>query len=224
VTGIARKRHKLDSTKLFASILIFSIFISLYQSINPSQWAVVVHLHLVDAGKSTSLRTGCSQRRGCGIAPAARTFLLLSHHPFSPTLPRRHSPHRKFKVTRGGGRQFSRDLDPRFRANNPEPESSSEEESSEEEEEEEPVAKLAPEMAALNLKLGNTVSVEEQEEDEDNMSRAERKALKKKQADEAAKKKAAAKPKPESESEEEEEDELLNPFAKKKAEPTRRER
>lgn len=131
---------------------------------------------------------------------------------------------RKFKVTRGGGRQFSRDLDPRFRANNPVDESSSEEESSEEEEDDEVEVKLAPEMAALNLKLGNTVSVDEQGDDEDNMSRADRKALKKKQADEAAKKKAAAKPAVQEESESEDEDDLLNPFNKKKAEPTRRER
>jgi hypothetical protein len=119
-------------------------------------------------------------------------------------------------VTRGGGRQFSRDLDPRYSQQNNE---SSEEESSEEEEEEEEVAtKLAPEMAALNLKLGNTVAIDEN--DEDNMTRAERKALKKKQADEAAKNKAVAE-----EDESESEDETLNPFNKKKAaEPTRRER
>lgn len=133
-----------------------------------------------------------------------------------------HADIRKFKVARGGGRHFSRDLDPR-RAQPDVVESSSEEESSEEDEDEEVDVKLAPEMAALNLKLGNTVAVDEEEEEE--MSRAERKALKKKQADEAAKKKPVVKEVVKEESEESSgEDELLNPFQAKKAEPTRRER
>lgn len=142
----------------------------------------------------------------------------------SPTICPHRLTSRKFKVARGGGRHFSRDLDPR-RAQPDVVESSSEEESSEEEEDDEVEVKLAPEMAALNLKLGNTVAVDEEEEEE--MSRAERKALRKKQADEAAKKKAAEPVKPvqeESEEEEESEDELLNPFQAKKAEPSRRER
>lgn len=124
---------------------------------------------------------------------------------------------RKFKVARGGGRHFSRDLDPRYAEQNRD-ESSSEEESSEEEEDDDEVAhKLAPEMAAMNLKLGNTVEIPEDGEEE--MSRAERKALKKKQADEAAKKKAAEPADKDSDN-----DDLLNPFTAKKNEPTRRER
>ncbi|TYJ54279.1 hypothetical protein B9479_005038 [Cryptococcus floricola] len=86
----------------------------------------------------------------------------------------------KFKVARGGGRHFSRDLDPRFNQEDEASESSSEEEE-ESEDEPEPVVKLAPEMAALNLKLGNTVSADEQNGEEE-MSRAERKAMKKAQA------------------------------------------
>lgn len=127
---------------------------------------------------------------------------------------------RKFKVARGGGRHFSRDLDPRFQ----QPvESSSEEESSEEEssEEDEVDAKLAPSMAAVNLKLGNTVAADEP--DEENMTRAERKALKKKQAEEAAQKKAQKLAAGEEDSEEEDsDDELLNPW--KNRGPSRRER
>lgn len=91
-------------------------------------------------------------------------------------------PDSKFKVARGGGRHFSRDLDPRRAAQE---EESSEEESSEEESSDEddvpagPTATLAPEMAALNLKLGNTEAVHV---DEPQMSRADRKAMKKAQA------------------------------------------
>lgn len=119
-------------------------------------------------------------------------------------------------MTRGGGRHFSRDLDPRYSAEQNNNESSSEEEeSSDEEDEEDVTAKLAPEMAALNLKLGNTVAIDEDNDGE--MSRAERKALKKKQGEEAAKKKAAAAP-----VEEESEDELPDPYARR--EPSRRER
>lgn len=120
-------------------------------------------------------------------------------------------------MARGGGRHFSRDLDPR-RAQL-DPETSSEEESSEEEEssDEEVEVKLAPEMAALNLKLGNTVAVEDDGEEE--MSRAERKALKKKQAEEASKKKAAAAPESDEESEEE-----IAPLPPVKTGPSRRER
>lgn len=90
----------------------------------------------------------------------------------------------KFKVARGGGRHFSRDLDPRF--NKPVSESSEEESSEEEEEsseEDETIQnqQLAPEMAALNLKLGNTVALDDDEDQEAGMSRAERKAMKKAQ-------------------------------------------
>lgn len=78
-------------------------------------------------------------------------------------------------------------------------------------------------MAAVNLKLGNTVAADEP--DEENMTRAERKALKKKQAEEAAQKKAQKLAAGEDDSEEEEdesEDELLNPW--KNRGPSRRER
>lgn len=90
----------------------------------------------------------------------------------------------KFKVARGGGRHFSRDLEPRF--NKPVSESSEEESSEEEEEsseEDETVQnqQLAPEMAAMNLKLGNTVALDDDEDQEAGMSRAERKAMKKAQ-------------------------------------------
>ncbi|ORY27781.1 casein kinase substrate phospho protein PP28-domain-containing protein [Naematelia encephala] len=97
----------------------------------------------------------------------------------------------KFKVARGGGRNFSRDLDPRkaLGAESSEEEDSSEEESSDDDDTTDPsnalaTPSLAPEMAALNLKLGNTVAVVDEEP---GMSRAERKALKKKEADQAAK-------------------------------------
>lgn len=103
-------------------------------------------------------------------------------------------------MARGGGRHFSRDLDPRLA----EQESSSEEEESSEEESSEddgpggPSATLAPEMAAMNLKLGNTEAVPVNEAE---ISRAERKAAKRAQAAKKAKKEE------ESDSEEESEDE-----------------
>lgn len=114
---------------------------------------------------------------------------------------------RKFKPTRGGGRHFSRDLDDRMRPDTVE--SSSEEESSEEEEDDEVEHKLAPEMAALNLKLGNTVAVDE---DGEELSRAERKALKKKAAAKAEAEEAEA------------EDDIPSPVQTRDAEPSRRER
>jgi hypothetical protein len=92
----------------------------------------------------------------------------------------------KFKVARGGGRHFSKDLDPRLA----EQAESSEEESSEEETDSDddglsgPAATLAPEMAAMNLKLGNTEAVPTNEAE---ISRAERKAAKKAQAAKKAK-------------------------------------
>lgn len=119
----------------------------------------------------------------------------------------------KFKnFSRGGGRHFSRDLDPRNAARQVNGESSSEEEDSDEEEESEDEAQgpaseptLAPEMAALNLKLGNTVALDEPEVE---MSRAERKAMKKAQAT----KKVQIQEPAESDSEGSEEvDDLLNP-------------
>jgi hypothetical protein len=119
----------------------------------------------------------------------------------------------KFKnFSRGGGRHFSRDLDPRNAARQINGESSSEEEDSDEEEESEDEAQgpaseptLAPEMAALNLKLGNTVALDEPEVE---MSRAERKAMKKSQAT----KKVQIQEPTESDSEGSEEvDDLLNP-------------
>ena len=119
----------------------------------------------------------------------------------------------KFKVSRGGGRHFSRDVtDTRRVLKDGEEESSeeesSEEESSEEEEEETgPAPALSKEMAALNLKLGNTESVAGPEDD--GMTRAERKAAKKAQAEGKAAKKVQIKD--ESDSEESEDDELLNP-------------
>lgn len=106
----------------------------------------------------------------------------------------------KFKVARGGGRHFSKDLDPR----KAEPVSSDEEESSEEETSSDeddlsgPSATLAPEMAAMNLKLGNTEAVPVNEAE---ISRAERKAAKKAAAAKKAKKEE------ESDSEEESSDE-----------------
>lgn len=124
-------------------------------------------------------------------------------------------------MARGGGRHFSRDLDPRF--SQPVESSSSEEESEDESSdgEDEVDAKLAPSMAAVNLKLGNTVAADGP--DEDNMTRAERKALKKKQADEAAQRKAAKLAAgEESSSEEDSDDELLNPW--KNRGPSRREK
>ena len=122
----------------------------------------------------------------------------------------------KFKVARGGGRHFSRDVDPRNAIPN---EDESEEESSEEEssEEEDVVeAKLAPAMATVNLKLGNTEEVGVGEEE---LSRAERKALKKAEA--SGKKKVQIK---EPESSDEEEPAKPAPKPVKKAEPTRREK
>lgn len=118
----------------------------------------------------------------------------------------------KFKVSRGGGRHFSRDLDTRAALKGQVGNESDEEESEEESEEEESsdddgraggadeTAKLAPEMAAMNLKLGNTVEVGGADGEEE-MSRAERKALKKAQAG----KKVAIK-EPDSEDEEEEDE------------------
>jgi hypothetical protein len=92
----------------------------------------------------------------------------------------------KFKVARGGGRHFSRDLDPRLaEQEESSEEESSEEESSDEDEDSGPVATLAPEMAAMNLKLGNTEAVPV---DGEQISRAERKAAKKAQAAKKAKK------------------------------------
>ncbi|KAK8846811.1 hypothetical protein IAR55_005899 [Kwoniella newhampshirensis] len=120
----------------------------------------------------------------------------------------------KFKVARGGGRHFSRDLDPR-RAEPSESESSSEEETSSEEEDDGPsaadIAKLAPEMAAMNIKLGNTEAIEIPEEEE--MSRAEKRALKKAQG---AKKVAIQEPE-DSESESSDEEDAPKPAAKGKA-------
>ncbi|KAL7418751.1 hypothetical protein Q5752_006434 [Cryptotrichosporon argae] len=120
----------------------------------------------------------------------------------------------KFKVARGGGRHFSRDVDPRFRnaAGSGSEEESSEDESQEEEEDGPAAeAKLAPEMAALNLKLGNTVEIVD---DEPEISRAERKALKKAQAG----KKAVAKD--DSDEGSDDDDEGANPANKgKKAAP-----
>jgi len=113
----------------------------------------------------------------------------------------------KFKVTRGGGRQFSRDLDPR-RAVQPESESEeSEEETSSDDDEPSrsgPAVTLAPEMAAMNLKLGNTVPVESQESE---ISRAERKAMKKAQAE----KEKAKELEEDSDEEDDDDDDLLNP-------------
>ena len=90
-------------------------------------------------------------------------------------------------MARGGGRHFSRDLDPRLaeQESSSEEEESSEEESSEDEGPGGPSATLAPEMAAMNLKLGNTEAVPVNEAE---ISRAERKAAKKAQAAKKAKK------------------------------------
>lgn len=119
----------------------------------------------------------------------------------------------KFKVARGGGRHFSRDLDPRF--NKPVSESS-EEESSEEESSEDETAQqneqLAPEMAALNLKLGNTVALDD-EDQEPGMSRAEKKAMKKAQGE----KKVTIQEPEDSGSESDEEEVMPAPVPKGKA-------
>jgi hypothetical protein len=98
----------------------------------------------------------------------------------------------KFKISRGGGRHFSRDLDTRAALKGEiNGDESSEEEESEEEDESseddaptaaEENAQLAPEMAAMNLKLGNTVDVGGGADGDDGMSRAERKAAKKAQS------------------------------------------
>jgi hypothetical protein len=118
----------------------------------------------------------------------------------------------KFKnFSRGGGRHFSRDLDPRNAAREINGESSSEEEDSDEEESGDeaqgagPEPTLAPEMAALNLKLGNTVALDEPEVE---ISRAERKAMKKSQA---TKKVQIQEPKDSDSEGSEEVDDLLNP-------------
>jgi hypothetical protein len=112
----------------------------------------------------------------------------------------------KFKVARGGGRHFSRDLDPRVAERNALGETSEEESSEEEESDDEPSsnpnATLAPEMAAMNLKLGNTEAVDLEP------SRAEKKAKAKAKAKNAEKK---VESESESDSEESSEDELLNP-------------
>ena len=123
----------------------------------------------------------------------------------------------KFKVARGGGRHFSRDLDPRKVIKNEE--ESTEEESSEEEDDDDDdetpgrvdpaSAGLSKEMAAMNVKLGNTEEVVGEE-----MSRAERKAMKKTQAEAQTKKTVTIKEdenESEEDDEEEDEDELLNP-------------
>ncbi|WWC87082.1 uncharacterized protein L201_001968 [Kwoniella dendrophila CBS 6074] len=124
----------------------------------------------------------------------------------------------KFKVARGGGRQFSRDLDPRLASN--QPSSEEEEESSEDDEDEEDVealnaaqhaaevAALAPEMKEINLKLGNTELAEPEDSDEE-LSRAERRARKKAEAQGKTNKKSVKIEEPkdsdeESDSEEEE--------------------
>lgn len=100
-------------------------------------------------------------------------------------------------------------------------EEESEEESSEEEEssdEDVVEAKLAPAMATVNLKLGNTEDLNAPEEQE--MSRAERKAMKKAEA--AGKSGKAAKKVQIIEEPESSEEEPVKPV--KKAEPSRRER
>jgi len=115
----------------------------------------------------------------------------------------------KFKVSRGGGRNFSRDLNPRdilkgtVRDGDEEEseEESSEEESSEDDDQPQGEVKLSKEMAALNLKLGNTEVIQEQPEED--MSRAERKAQKKAKADAKAKKGKQSSDEDESDSEEE---------------------
>ncbi|EIW65478.1 hypothetical protein TREMEDRAFT_66543 [Tremella mesenterica DSM 1558] len=96
------------------------------------------------------------------------------------------------KPNRGGGRHFSSAVTGRLdQIRNRE---SSEEDDNEESSSSDegptvpapnPVAVLTPEMAALNLKLGNTVEVVTEEPD---ISRAERRAKKKAQAEAAAKK------------------------------------
>ncbi|WVN85530.1 uncharacterized protein L203_100677 [Cryptococcus depauperatus CBS 7841] len=86
----------------------------------------------------------------------------------------------KFKVTRGGGRHFSRDLEPRFNDVQAS-ESSAEELSEDSQDEEDQTAKLAPEMAALNIKLGNTVAVNEDGEEGEGLTKAEKRAKKKPQ-------------------------------------------
>ncbi|GMK55434.1 hypothetical protein CspeluHIS016_0204900 [Cutaneotrichosporon spelunceum] len=116
----------------------------------------------------------------------------------------------KFKPSRGGGRHFSRDIEDRMRGNMDNI-NSEDSESESESEDDEVEHKLAPEMAALNLKLGNTVAVEESEDE--GLTRAERKAKLKKAAKEAK-----------HESEDEGEDELVNPWPAAKVEPSRRER
>lgn len=121
------------------------------------------------------------------------------------------TPVSKFKVSRGGGRHFSRDLDPRIaernRLNNPQDASSEEDEDIESDEDDDihsrsdpAPAALPTEMKGLNLKLGNTEPVQEEE-----MSRTDRKARKNSQA-----KKEAAEEDSEDEGDEDD-DELLNP-------------
>ena len=121
----------------------------------------------------------------------------------------------KFKVSRGGGRHFSRDLDPRdilkgnVRGSDDESEEESEEEESSEDEgpsQPQEQVKLSKEMAAMNLKLGNTEEIEE--DPEENMSRAERKALKKAQAEAKAKKNVGKAKKDDSDEESESEDDI----------------
>jgi len=118
----------------------------------------------------------------------------------------------KFKVARGGGRHFSRELDPRRAEKNPEDSSDEEEEDDEDEDDgiharsDSATAQLAPEMATLNLKLGNT---EDLTKEQPEMTRAERKAILKAKADAEAKMKPA---KLEEEESEDEDDELLNPW------------
>ena len=128
---------------------------------------------------------------------------------------------RKFKISRGGGRHFSRDLDPRVAErdalNNPQDESSDEDDDDSSDDgiarpsRPDPSAAILPkEMAGLNLKLGNTEVVREEP------SRANRKAMKKAQA-----KKQIVEEDSDDEEEEEDDDDLLNPqkaTAKRQAE------
>lgn len=77
-------------------------------------------------------------------------------------------------------------------------------------------------MAAVNLKLGNTVAADENPDGD--MTRAQKKALKKSQAEAAAQKKAQKLADGEEDSDEEEDsdDDLLNPW--KNRGPSKRER
>ena len=119
-------------------------------------------------------------------------------------------------MARGGGRHFSRDLDPRkAQPAGGSDESEEEEESSDDDQvasgpnRANPItaAVLPASMAGLNLKLGNTEPVAEPE-----MSRAERKALKKAQSLRTEiQKDDESEEDDDDEEEEEDDDDLLNP-------------